>query len=408
MRPSVLFLSQCLPYPPHSGVTNRTYHIAVELQWEFDVTLLAFSRKNHQADAAARAAARDALASELTTVLEPVPIASEHSTAAKVWNHARSTVSGRPYLYYEYAEGGFARQLAEVLGRLRPDLVHLDSMDLYGWLPQLPPVPVTCTHHSIESDLLRLRADQIGSGLARAYLRLQANRIERLERALTQTFAVNVMMSDLDAERLRALNPAAKTVVVPNGVDVEQFQPSPAAPVDGRVTFLGPTYMFPNRDAVEFFLAEVWARVRSVVPHASLHLIGKNSPEERARFTSHPAVTCNGYVPDIRPHLAQAACSIVPIRVGGGTRLKILDAWAMGKAIVSTTVGCEGLATRDGDNILVRDDPAAFADAVVRVLTDSELRRHLEWNARRTAEECYAWPIVGQVLRDNYRRLMAA
>jgi glycosyltransferase involved in cell wall biosynthesis len=147
--------------------------------------------------------------------------------------------------------------------------------------------------------------------------------------------------------------------------------------------------------------------VLRAVPHASLHLLGKNSAEDRARFSNHPAVTCNGYVPDIRPPFAEAACSVVPIRVGGGTRLKILDAWAMGKAVVSTTVGCEGLAARDGENILVRDEPAAFADAVVRVLTEPDLRVRLEANARRTAEACYAWPIVGQVLRDSYRRLVA-
>jgi glycosyltransferase involved in cell wall biosynthesis len=281
-------------------------------------------------------------------------------------------------------------------------------MDLYRWLPAMPSVPVACTHHSIESDLLRLRAEQIRSTWARRYLRVQADRIERLERTMTHRFAVNVMMSELDAERLRALNPRAKTVVVPNGVDTEHFRPSAAPPVEGRVAFLGPTYMFPNRDAIDFFLGEVWGRVRGAVPHASLHLIGKNSPEDRARFTSQPAVTCNGYVPDIRPHFAEAACSIVPIRVGGGTRLKILDAWAMGKAVVSTAVGCEGLAARDGENILIRDEPAAFAEAVVRVLTDATLRQRLEVNARRTAEECYAWPIVGRVLRDSYRRLIAS
>lgn len=407
MRPSVLFLSQCLPYPPHSGVTNRTYHIALELQREFDITLLAYSRRNHQADGMTRAAARAALARELTEVLEPVPIASERSATARLWNCVRSTVSSHPYLYYEYAHPEFARQLAGVLGRRRPDLVHLDSMDLYRWLPKLPAVPVTCTHHSIESDLLRLRAGQIGSAVARAYLRLQANRIEHLERTLTQSFAVNVMMSELDAARLHALNPLAKTVVAPNGVDVDYLRPSPVAPVHGRVVFLGPTYMFPNRDAVDFFLNEIWAQVLRTVPQASFHLVGKNSPEDQVRFQNHPAVACNGYVPDVRPHLAQAACSVVPIRIGGGTRLKILDAWAMGKAIVSTTVGCEGLAARDGENILIRDDPAAFAEAVVRVLTDADLRCHLETNARRTAEECYAWPIIGQALRDTYRALMA-
>jgi glycosyltransferase involved in cell wall biosynthesis len=281
-------------------------------------------------------------------------------------------------------------------------------MDLYRWLRELPAVPVACTHHSIESDLLRLRAQQMTRPLARRYLHHQADLIEQLERTLTAGFAVNVMMSDLDAERLEALNPAARTLVAPNGVDTEYFRPDEAhAPVPGRVTFLGPTYMFPNRDAVEFFLDAIWPRVQQAVPDSTFHLIGRNSDAERERHGSRPGVTCNGYVPDIRPHLAAAACSVVPIRVGGGTRLKILDAWAMGKAVVSTTVGCEGLAAIDGENILIRDEPGAFAEAVRQVLTNAELRRRLEINARRTAEERYAWHRVGEQLRAGYRRLIA-
>jgi glycosyltransferase involved in cell wall biosynthesis len=406
MRPRLLFLSQCLPYPPHSGVTNRTYHVALELQREFDVTLLAFSRRNHQPDAPSRDAARRALAQELTEVAEPTPIAGDLSRQARAWNHLRSALSGRPYLYYEYESTAFGDRLAALLRRGAPDLVHMDSMDLYRWLPPLGPAPVACTHHSIESDLLRLRAEKLPAPLS-GYARLQARRIERLERTLTASFGVNVMMSELDAERLRALSPKARTVVVPNGVDVAYFQPAGSPPIDGRVVFLGPTYMFPNRDAIGFFLAEVWPRVLRTVPRASLHLIGKNPPADREQYVRHPAVTCHGYLPDIRPVFAEAACSIVPIRVGGGTRLKILDAWAMGKAVVSTTVGCEGLAVQDGENILIRDDPDGFADAVVRVLTDVRLRERLERGARRTAEECYGWPIIGRTLRAAYAGLLS-
>src|SRR5439155_3282615 len=125
--------------------------------------------------------------------------------------------------------------------------------------------------------------------------------------------------------------------VIPNGVDIDFFRPtSPERVVPGRVAFLGPTYMFPNRDAVEFFLVDSWPLIRESRPDGSFHLIGKNSPDQKVHFERHPGVTCNGHVPDIRPHFAEAVVSVVPIRVGGGTRLKILDAWSMGKAIVST------------------------------------------------------------------------
>src|SRR5204862_5901835 len=185
----------------------------------------------------------------------------------------------------------------------------------------LPPVPITVTHHDVDSDLLRLRAGRVSHPVLRRYLLLQADRLERLERELCPRFALNVMMSEVDARRLRALAPGATTVVVPNGADTEYFQPNGAESVAGRVVFVGPTYSYPNRDAVEFLLQEIWPRVRGADRSASLRLIGRNAPEDRARYDAEPGVTSLGYLPDIRPRLAEARCCVVPIRIGLVTRL---------------------------------------------------------------------------------------
>ncbi|HEV7837800.1 MAG TPA: glycosyltransferase family 4 protein [Gemmatimonadaceae bacterium] len=407
MRRRILFLSQSLPFPPHSGVTNRTYHVLRELQRDFDVTLVAFSRRNHQPDASARSQSAAALQKELADVMTPVEIGSEWSFVTKLVNHARSLVSREPYVFYEYGGSRFSRQLKEAVDRASPDLLHLDSMDLYRWLPSLPALPTSCTHHSIESELLRLRAKRIPNAAVRAYMMHQGDLMEKIERRLCPRFDINVMTSETDAERLRALAPGSRTSVVPNGVNVDYFRPTPLhAVVPGRVTFLGPTYMFPNRDAVQFFLAEAWDRVRTRCPESSLHLIGKSSAADKDRFQSRPGVVSQGYVPDIRPHFAEAACAVVPIRVGGGTRLKILDAWAMGKAVVSTSIGCEGLQTAEGRNILIRDDPVEFAEAVIQVLSDSELRERLGREGRATVEQTYAWPVIGHQLNSLYRGLL--
>lgn len=408
MPPRLLFLSQCLPYPPHSGVTNRTFNILRQLQKEFAVSLLAFSRRNHQAGPPEREASRKALGEILTSVAEPIPIPSERSRMARVRAHLSALVTGAPYTYWEYRDARFRSNLERELAQFPPDLIHFDSLDLYGWRKGLPGVPVTCTHHSIESELLRMRADHVESPSLSWYLRRQGDLVERLERDVCPEFAVNVMMSAVDGDRLRALAPKARTMVVPNGVDAGFFVPRPDIPaVADRVAFLGPTYMFPNRDAVQFFLGEVWALVRKSRPNATFTLIGKVSDDLRRTFEAEPGVRCLGFVPDIRPPMAEAACCVVPIRVGGGTRLKILDAWAMGKAVVSTTVGCEGLETVDGENILIRDSPEEFAAAVVAVLTDSALRGRLELGARETAERVYDWNVVGQGMRTAYRELLA-
>jgi glycosyltransferase involved in cell wall biosynthesis len=172
------------------------------------------------------------------------------------------------------------------------------------------------------------------------------------------------------------------------------------------VVFVGPTYSFPNRDAVEYLLESIWPVIRGKQSGATLELIGRGTGDDLARYNQIPGVSAPGTVPDIRPHLERATCCAVPIRVGGGTRVKILDAWAMGKAVVSTSIGCEGLAAIDGENILIRDDPPAFADGALQVMADASLRNRLERNARETVVRQFSWDVIGERLRDAYRGLI--
>lgn len=402
-RPRLLFLCQCLPYPAHTGVTNRTLHILEELQREFDVTLVPFFRRQHQADAAAVLASEKALAERLTAVRRPSGIPNEHSRVRLVWDHLRSVVTGRAYVFYEYRSGAFRKELRAALKAGTPNLVHLDSLDLYGWLDELPDCPTVCTHHNMESELLELRARHSRHWIVRRYIRYQAQLVQRLERAYANRFALNLMVSELDATRLQELAPGVRTAVIPNGVDIEYFQPRPDSLVPGRLVFLGPTYMYANWDAVNYFLSSIWPPLKTACPEATLHLIGRAGS---SGFRHHPGVIGEGFLADMRSSLAEAACFIVPLRVGGGTRLKILDAWAMGKAVVSTSVGCEGLQAVDGENILIRDTPDAFADAIRQVLENDNLRQDLERNARRTAERTYAWSKVGTAIRESLKLLV--
>jgi glycosyltransferase involved in cell wall biosynthesis len=172
--------------------------------------------------------------------------------------------------------------------------------------------------------------------------------------------------------------------------------------VPGRLVFLGSPLTFPNHDAVEYLLRDIWPRINSRQPSVNLQIIGRCAEPDRVRFQSFSQVTCLGYVTDIRSSVAEACCCVVPIRVGGGTRIKILDAWAMGRPVVSTSVGCEGLDAVDGENILIRDTPDSFADAVLDVVSNPELQSHLAANARKTAEESYSWNVIGRRLRAHY------
>jgi len=370
--------------------------------------MFAFSRKNHQENRAAIEDAANSLARYGVRVVHGEPIGSEQSPTAKIRAHIGSLISGRAYTAHEYHSPTLRAALETYLNNNLPQLIHLDSLDLYSWMPNLPPgPPITCTHHSIESELLRLRSSHVESRLLRRYLSLQADRVELVERRICPTFDLNLMMSDLDGSRLRDLAPGSQTRTIPNGVDVEQLRPSATPPVEGRVAFLGPTYMFPNRDAIDFLLDGIWQRILASVPSARLDLVGKVGDKEAVEFSGIDGVSCSGFVSDLAEHLAHVTCCVAPLRVGGGTRLKILDYWALGKAVVSTTVGCEGLDAQDGTNILIRDDPEEFADAVTSVLKDEDLRRRLEQNARETAVEIYSWEKVGDSLRQVYTSLIA-
>ncbi|HEV2669530.1 MAG TPA: glycosyltransferase, partial [Gemmatimonadales bacterium] len=276
-RARVLFLSQCLPYPPHTGVAARTFNILTQLQRSYDVDLVAFYRITHQPDRRSRDAAWAALRQVVSSAAEPTPIPGEHSRLRRLWDHARSLVTGRVYTFYEYDSAAFAQRLRSVLRARRPDIVHLDSLDLHRWLPALPAVPIVCTHHDIDSDLLRRRSRQLGPA-ERRYFLLQADRSERLARELCPQFAANVMMSEVDARKLQELAPGAATVVVPNGTDTDYFQPHGCTSIapggaGERVAFVGPTLSsYPNRDAVEFLLEEIWPRIRAVGGSTSLQL----------------------------------------------------------------------------------------------------------------------------------------
>jgi len=269
----------------------------------------------------------------------------------------------------------------------------------------LPPVPIACTHHDIECELLRRRAQHVDRPLLQRYLLFQADRVERVAREMCPHLALNVMMSEVDAQRLRAVAPRAADAGCAERHGHGVLQTNGTAAVAGRVVFVGPTHSHPNRDAVEFLLQEIWPRVRAADRSTSLRLVGGNQATDSRALRSHAWRHRLGYVPDLgrrsRSSLLRRA-----IRIGRGTRLKILDAWAMGKAVVSTLDRVRGLEAVDGENILIRDAPDAIADAVLQVLRDDTLRSHLERNGRCVATERYSWSIVGQGMRSAYDRLL--
>ena len=402
----ILFLSQNLPYPPDAGVKSRTYNVIRQLARRFDLTMLCFVRKAGSTEGMSVEDRARALG-EFGEV-RAFDIPEEVSAGRKVLNHVSSLASGKVYTRFSYASRAYFGAIESALHTAPPELVHLDSLDLAGYLPLLPRVPVACTHHDVQSLLLARRAARSGNPLVRWYLQHQAELTREDERTSCPRVTLNVMVSEADGEAIREITGCTNVVVVPNGVDIEYFTPSNDRPRSAppSILFVGGSTWFPNADAMDFFAHQILPAVRTRVPDVRVQWVGRLSEDVRARFARIPGMDPVGFVPDIRPYLAGAACVIAPLRVGGGTRIKILDAWASGNAVVSTTIGCEGLRAVDGVNTLIRDDPAGFAEAVAHLVNQPAESRRIGIAARQTAVADYSWDQVGGRLTSTYEALI--
>lgn len=401
-RPRLLFLCQTLPYPPDGGVWIRTYHVLRLLARAFDVTALCFERPPMNGnDAASDIDASRAALSQFAAV-EVFAIPQRRSRLRFAWDHARSVVRRQVYTTYLYESRTFHDRLTRLLASTTFDLVHADSLDLVRYLPACGDLPVVCVHHDVESELLHRRADICGSRWRGMYLRHQGNLMRQIEQAWCGRLALNVTVSDHDRSRLKTVAPDARVAVVPNGVDTDEFRP--CGDGAGGVAFIGGTSWAPNLDALNFFCEQILPHLPPS-EHGSrpVRWIGNATADQQQRYRERHGVELTGYVTDVRPFMGDAVCHVVPLRAGGGTRLKILNSWAMGKPVVSTSVGCEGLAAIDGANILIRDDPQQFARAVADVLRDATLRQRLGDAGRRTAEDLYSWDVIGRAMIQTYR-----
>lgn len=403
-RPTMLFLCQNLPYPPDAGAHIRSFHTLRILSQRFEVSVFCFYRRAVRASARAVAAGVSGL-KRYATHVEVFPIPQDGRPMRYVHDHLRSVFGGRAYTRWVYESQAFRSSLDRVLQRERFTLVHLDSLDLVAYAPGLLSLPLVCAHHNIESSLLRRRAE-VATGLRRGYLKLQGRLTEKEERVWCPRMKLNVVVSQVDARRLATRSPESEIIVMPNGVDTKALSPQEGGERRG-IVFVGGYTWFPNRDGMEYFAEDILPLIRRRHPNELVTWIGRAGNDVQERF-ARLGIRMTGYVEDIRPFMHRAACVVVPLRIGGGTRLKILDAWALGKAVVSTNIGAEGLALAEGQNILLADDPRGFAEAVCKVLESPGLRKRLEEGGRATAVDLFDWQVLAGPMLERYMKLALA
>lgn len=398
----VLFLSQIVPYPPHGGVLQRGYNLVRELGRGATVHLLAFV---HPDVLPTEAACRDSQAAleKFCEAVEYFPLWPKASPVHRIAGLAVGALSTRPFSVLAHRSATFRRRVAELVETKNFDVIHVDTIALAQFLDQRWSIPTVLTHHNIESQLMERRAGAESGLLARLYLRRETQKLMAYEEKMSGTFDVNVFVAQTDEKTLMGRVPGVRTAIVPNGVDIEYFTPNPGKDMPALI-YTGGMNMFANRDAVMFFLSEIWPLIRNQVPEVRFFAVGQDPPKELLELAARdPQVIVTGYVNDVRPLVWDATVYVVPLRVGGGTRLKVLDAMAMGKAMVSTSIGCEGLEVRPDEHLLVADSPAQFADKTVKLLRDSRHRDTLGRTARELVERRYSWRMIGGQLLESYR-----
>ena len=225
---------------------------------------------------------------------------------------------------------------------------------------------------------------------------LEATRLKFYEKRVSKSYQAAVCCSEDDAGEVRRMNPSIPITVIGNGVDLNYFVSREESHGPPTLLYTGTMHYYPNVDAVQFFFQQIYPHLIRLVPQVRILIVGHNPPAEVLQWQKLPGVTITGSVPDIRPYLAECTVSMVPLRLGGGTRLKIMESIAAGRAVVSTSVGAEGVGMRHGEHLLIADDPAEFAGQAAVLLRDAKLRGTLVKNARPYVKSHFSWEVLGK------------
>ncbi len=392
----LLWLKSGLLLPLDTGGKLRTWHLMRHLAKRHSTTFLSFEDASHtEAD---RAGMREVCERLITVPREDAPKGSWRFYAGA----ARFLVDRIPYAVAKYRSSAYREAVAELLARERFDAIVCDFLPPVVNLPSFASsmgdrIPMILFTHNVESEIWRRHTETAANAASRALLSQQWRRMLRFEGAAIARFDLVLAVSEADGRTFERLYPNALKApvhVVKTGVDTEYFTPSPVTPDPAHLFFTGSMDWLPNEDAMTYFCREILPRIRRAEPDATLSIIGRSPTPAVRALAEIPGVEVTGRVEDVRPHIARGAVYIVPLRIGGGTRLKIFEAMSMAKAVVSTTVGAEGLPVTPGRDIVLADEPTRFAQAVVHMIRDESARRAMEAAARQLVVERYDWSAV--------------
>jgi sugar transferase (PEP-CTERM/EpsH1 system associated) len=396
----ILWLNAGLLLPLDKGGKLRTWHVMRHLAERHDITYVCFAEPSQMSAAAPALDGMRQVCSRLETIARAD---AEKGTWRFYADAARYLIDPAPYAVAKYCSPAYRARVEQLLATERFDALICDFLPPIVNLPDTLPCPSIVFTHNVEAEIWRRHCENASNPISKRLLAQQWRRMLRFEGDALARFDLVLAVSDADRQTFERLYPRSLNVpvhVVQTGVDTSFFTPDRGTPERVHLVFTGSMDWLPNEDAVVYFCREILPRIREVEPEATLGIIGRSPTPAVRRLADAHGVEVTGRVDDVRRHVARGAVYVVPLRIGGGTRLKIFEAMAMGKAVVSTTVGAEGLPVTPGRDILIADDPALFAQAVVHLIRDTQARQALEAAARRLVVERYDWSAVAMDFED--------
>ena len=393
----ILFLSPTVPFPLTDGGRIRVFNLLKQIAKKSDVTLLALETQATDADGIA----------ELQQLGIRVHLVPNAPTLPRVsfGTLVKAFLRRQPITVARYNLPAYRQKFRALIADQTFDLIHYEMFHTAQFRTETN-LPGVLSQQNVDSAIWRRLCSETVNPFYKFTYWTQQLAFQRYERVLSPMFDTVTCTSDIDAAVFQHHCAEDAIKIIPNGVDVTHYVPDFTTEAPAHLIYIGSMDWYPNEDAVAFFADEVLPRIQEKVPDVAFSIVGGNPSVRVQKLAERDDVVVTGRVPEIKPYFAEATVFVVPLRIGSGTRLKILEALAMGKAIVSTTVGAEGLDLRDGEEIFIADEPIAFADAVTRLLTDSQLRRRIGENGRARVERDYDWRSIGEKLHGVYAKIL--
>lgn len=385
-RLKILFFSQRFPYPMDTGGKIRTGKLLEQLKNIFDITLV--SNVESPKDDAYLDQVK-----KLCTEFHPVPWKETKKYTLRFYLKViRSILSRYPFTVLNDYSKSLEAALIDRTSSEHFDLLICDFLQPSLNFKRLTGAPTLLFEHNIESVIPGRHYETARNPIAKVFWWLQWRKMQRYEKEACATFNVVVTVSDKDKKLLEREFSAKHVFTIPTGVDVEYFSPREESVEENSLVFTGSMDWLPNEDAVLFFARGILGKIKEQIPGVKLTVVGRCPSAGLIRkLQRYPEIRITGSVEDVRPFVSSHALYIVPLRIGGGTRIKLYEAMAMGKAVVSTRIGAEGLPVADGEHVVLADSPTDFAEAVVSLLGNTEARRRIEKAARDFVQKNFSW-----------------